>query len=278
MRNILAIAGKDVRVYLTTWTSYILFAAFMLITAFFFTALVKQYLEVQTEALMQQQPWMLDQLNLTDWVMGNILRNVAVFFLFLLPILTMRLLADERKGNTLELLMTSPVRPIEIVLGKYLAALVIMTIMLALTLVFPLLLQLYGKTGPSLGAPEMQAAAAAAAGSPLDWSTVGVGYLGMFLLGAAFVAVGLFASSVTESQIVAVIIAFAILLMFFVIGFASRGNDSGWQSFFDYISITNHLEDFVRGIVKVSGVVYYLSFAFLSLFLTYRVVEAQRWR
>lgn len=262
MRNTLAIAGKDIRVYLTTWTSYILFGAFLLITAFFFAALVEQYQFVSLQAA--QQPWMLEQLNLTDTVMGNVFRNVSVFFLFMLPILTMRLIAEERKGNTLELLMTVPARPFEIVAGKFLAALAIMALMLALTLVFPLLLTLYG--GTEGGA------------SPLDWNTVLVGYIGMFLLGAAFVAVGLFASSVTESQIVAVIIAFAILLMFFVIGYAARGREGFWQGFFSYLSLTDHLEDFIRGIVKVQAVVYYLSLAFLGLFLTYRVVEAQRWR
>jgi ABC-2 type transport system permease protein len=212
--NVLAIAGKDVRVYLTTWMSYALFGFFLLMTAFFFATLVEQYQLVTLQA--SQQPWMLEQLNLTDVVMGNVLRNVSVFFLFLLPLLTMRLFAEERKGSTLELLMTVPVRPFEIVLGKYLAALTIMLIMLALTLVFPLLLQLYGST-PQGGA------------SPLDWHTVATGYLGMALLGASFVAIGLFASSVTDSQIVAAITSFSILLMFFVVGYAARGKEGFWQ-------------------------------------------------
>jgi len=265
MGNILAIAGKDARVFLTTWTSYVLFGFFMLITAFFFGALVEQFQLISMQSMQSQQAWMLEQLNLTDMVMGNVFRNVGVFFLFMLPILTMRLLAEERKAKTLELLMTSPVRPLEIVLGKYFAALLIMSMMLALTLIFPVLLTIYGGT-------------AQGGQSALDWHTVGVSYLGMFLLGAAFVAVGLLASAVTESQIVAVIISFAMLLIFFVIGFAARGQQGFWQGFFDYLSITNHLEDFVRGIIKVSSVVYYLSLVFVGLFLTYRVVEAQRWR
>ena len=113
---------------------------------------------------------------------------------------------------------------------------------------------------------------------PVDWGSVAVGYGGMFLLGAAFVAVGLFASSLTESQIVAVIVGFASLLMFYVIGLAARGEEGFWQQLLEYLSVTSHLEPFVRGLVRVSDVVYYLSLAFVGLFLTHRVVEAQRWR
>lgn len=262
MRTILTIAGKDIRVYLTTWVSYALFGFFLLMTAFFFTTLVEQYQQISLQS--SQQPWMLEQLNLTDVVMGNILRNVSVFFLFLLPLLTMRLLSEERKGNTLELLMTVPVRPAEIVIGKYLAALTIMTIMLGLTFIFPILLQIYGATTAGV--------------SPLDWRTILIGYAGMFCLGASFISVGLLASALTDSQIVAAITSFSILLMFFVVGYAAHGKQGFWQGFFDYLSITNHLEDFIRGIVKVTGLVYYASVAFVGLFLTYRVVEAQRWR
>ncbi len=264
MRNTLAIAAKDVRVYLTTWTSYIVFGAFLLLTAFFFLQLVAQFQFYAGQYMANQAEHMLEQMNLTDMVMGNVFRNVAVFFLFILPILTMRLIAEEKRGKTLELLMTAPVRPIEIVLGKYLSVVAMMGIMLLLTTVFPLLLHVYGGTG--------------GAESPLDWSTIWVGYLGMFLLGSAFLAIGLFASSITESQIVAVIVAFAVLLMFFVIGYAARGGEGIWPKLFEYMSITTHLEDFIRGVVKVTGVVYYASIAFIGLFLTYRVVEAHRWR
>lgn len=265
MRNTLAIAGKEARVFLTTWTSYILFGAFMLITAFFFQRLVAEFQFRALQFMQMQAPNMMDRLNLTDWVMGPLFLNVTVFFLFMLPIMTMRLFAEERRTKTLELLLTSPVRPIEIVLGKYLAALLMMTIMLGLTVLFPLLLTVYG--GASSGS-----------GSPIDWHTLGATYLGMFLLGAAFVSVGLFASSVTDSQIVAVIVSFATLLMFYVIGLASRGQTGVWQGVFDYLSITSHLDAFVRGMVRLTDIVYYLSVAFLGLFLTHRVIEAQRWR
>jgi ABC-2 type transport system permease protein len=135
--------------------------------------------------------------------------------------------------------------------------------MIGLTVVFPLLLQLLGQ-----GAEQ----------NPVDWATVGACYLGLFLFGAACVAIGLLASSLTESQIVAVISSFGILLMLWVIGLAARGQEGFWQKTLEYLAITTHMESFVRGILKISDVVYYVSLVFVGLFLTHRVVDAQRWR
>lgn len=264
MRNIFAICGKETRIYLTTWTSYILLGAFTLITAFFFQRLVVEYQFRGMQLLQMQQQNALEELNLTDWVMAPLFMNITVFFLFMLPILTMRLLSEERRGKTFELLMTTPVRPIEIVLGKYLAGLLIMSMMLAMTLMFPLLLHHFGQGSGGQGA--------------LDWASVAVGYAGMLLLGAAFVAVGLCTSSFSESQIVSVIAGFAVLLMFYVIGLAARGQEGFWHSTLEYLAINTHLEGFVRGIVRTPDVTYYLSICFVGLFVTYRVVEAQRWR
>jgi ABC-2 type transport system permease protein len=263
MRNAVAIAAKDLRVYLTTWTSYILFGAFTFITAFFFYQLVKEFQLQLLELSQSRMQAALEQMNLTDWVMGPVFVNAGVFLLFLVPVLSMRLVAEERRGRTLELLMTTPVRPAEIVLGKYLAALVILAIMLILTMVFPMLLHVVGESADT---------------SPLDWNTIWVSYLGLYLFGAACIAVGLFASSLTESQIVAAIVSFAVLLLFWVIGLAARGQEGFMRQLLEYLSLTGHLESFVRGILKLSDVVYYLSLAFVGLFLAYRVVEAQRWR
>jgi ABC-2 type transport system permease protein len=263
MGKIIAIAKKETWLYLTTWTSYVLFGFFILISAFFFQRLVIEYQLQTLEYAQSQQSWAMERMNLTDWVMGPVFMNMSVFFLIMLPMLTMRLLAEERRQKTLELLMTVPVRPVQIVLGKYLSAVVIMAIMLGLTLVFPILLAIFG---------------GAEGTSAVDWRTIGSSYLGLFLLGAAIVAIGLFASSVTESQIVAVITGFAVLLMFWVIGLAARGQESFWGGFLEYLALTTHLENFVRGVVKLSDIVYYVSLASVGLFLTYGVVDAQRWK
>jgi hypothetical protein len=172
--------------------------------------------------------------------MAPLFLNITVFFLFMLPILTMRLIAEEKRQKTLELLMTTPVRPIEIVLGKYAAAAGIMTLMLGLTALFPALLELVG------GGQGQHSA--------IDWHVMGTAYLGMFLLGSAFVCVGLFASSLSDSQIISVIVGFAVLLMFYVIGLAARGQEGVWQAALQYLSVNTHLEGFVHGVVRLTDV------------------------
>lgn len=263
MRNTLAIAGKEIRVYLTTGTSYVLCGAFVLICAFFFQRLMVEYQLRAMQYMQTQQQGMLEQMNLTDWLVGPLFLNITIFFLFMLPVLTMHLIAEERRTKTLELLLTSPVRPVEIVAGKYLSGLFIMGIMLALTLIFPLMLQYFSSSAGQGG---------------LDWRSVAVGYLGMFLLGAAFVAVGLCASAVSDSQIISVIAGFATLLMFYVIGLAARGQTGVWQTVLQYLAINTHLEAFVRGVIRRTDIVYFLSIVCVSLSMTWRIIEAQRWR
>jgi len=263
MGSIIAIAAKELRVSLTTWTSYILFGAFILISAFFFQQLVAEFQMQAMQFQQYQYREYLSRLNATDFIVAPLMSNLTVFFVFLLPISTMRLFAEEKRSKTLELLMTVPVRPIEIVLGKYLAAVVLMLMMLGFTLIFPAILSFYGQSAEV---------------SPVDWQTVTTAYLGLALMGAACVAIGLFASSVTESQIVAVIISFAALLMLYVIGMAARGEQGYWESILLYLSMTHHLESFVRGTIRSVDLAYYASLIFLSLFFTWRVVEAERWR
>jgi ABC-2 type transport system permease protein len=197
-------------------------------------------------------------------VMAPLFLNITLFFLFMLPILTMRLLAEERRQKTLELLMTTPIRPIEIVLGKFLAATGVMALMLGLTALYPALLEMV--SGSITGQ------------SAIDWRVMGTSYLGMGLLGCAFVSVGLFASSLSDSQIISVIVGFATLLMFYVIGLAARGQEGTWQAVLQYLSVNTHLEGFVHGVVRITDVAYFVSLCAFGLFLTHQMVEAQRWR
>lgn len=261
--NVVTIAGKELRIYGTTAIAYVLVAGFLELTAFFFYLLMRDFQLRRLELAQQRAAAILDYVNLTDLVIGPMLSYVAMFFVFLLPVLTMRLFAAERSGKTLELLLSMPIGPAQIVLGKFLGAWLIMATMLALTLIFPISLQLFaGDADPNA----------------VDWSTVAAGYLGMLLLGSAAVGVGLFASAITESQIVAVVIAFGVLLGLMVIGVAGRGQPEMIKAVLEYVSLGNHLNPFVRGIVRSVDVVYYLSLTFVGLYLSYRVVEAQRWR
>ena len=262
MRAAFDIARKEVRVYVTTWTSWVLLAAFLELTGFFFVLLVREFQARRLQYVESHAVGLVARMNLTDLVVTPTLSYVATFFLFLLPILTMRLVAEERREGTLELLLTAPVRPFAIVIGKYLAAWSVMAAMLATSLTLPAALVWLVAGDPAA----------------VDWSTVAVGYLGMLLLGSAGVAIGLFASSATDSQLVAVVVSFSILLVLVMLGIAAHGQAAPWGALLEHLSISHHQQAFGRGLIRSQDVVYYLSVTVLGLALAHRLIDAERWR
>jgi ABC-2 type transport system permease protein len=199
------------------------------------------------------------QMNLNEMVMTPLLYNMTIVLLLLIPLITMRLFAEEKKLRTEELLFTSPVSLNGVVLGKYLAGLVFFLIMLALTGIYPYILFVYSNPHPELG-------------------SILAGYLGLFFLGAAFIAVGLFASSVTENQIVAAVICFVALLLFFIVGWPAESVGTTGGKVLEYLSLIEHFTDFSKGLIDSRHVVYFLSFILFALFITKRSVESMRWR
>jgi len=171
-------------------------------------------------------------------------------------VLTMRLLAEERKMGTAELLLTAPVRDSEIVVGKFLGSLGILAVMLVLTFYYPVLLMWFGD--PDLG-------------------PIATGYLGLFLLGCASLAVGLFASSLTSNQIVAAVVAGGILFALWFLGWTTDFLPEGLGKVIGYMSLSYYFSDFTRGVIDTRAVVYYLSIMGLFLFLTVRSLENSRW-
>lgn len=238
MRNILAIAGKELKAYFASPMAYVISAVFLAMSGFFFA----QDLTVFQFARLQG------------------FHGAGSFLLLLLaPILTMRLLAEEQKLGTLELLLTAPVRDYEVVLGKFLAALGILVGMLVITLYYPVLLVFFAEPDPG---------------------PIFSGYLGLLLLGSSFLAVGLLASSLTSNQIVAAVLGIGMLLLFWVMNTASnlvQGVPAG-QEVLTYLSLSSHYTDFLRGVVDSKDVLYYLSFIIVTLFFTMRSLETRRWR
>jgi ABC-2 type transport system permease protein len=261
MRNTLAITKKELTAYFTTPVAYVVFAAMTILGSWFFLSLLGEFQRQSFELARAGQVQVLQQYNLTDMVMVPLVLNLAVVLLISVPFLTMRLLSEEMKQGTMELLLTTPVRPIEIVLGKYLAALAILTVALALTLSYPLLLTAFG-TGER---------------SPVEWPTVLAGYLGLFLLGAGAMSLGLFISSLTQSQIVAAFLTLMILLLTWVVGWKAGDVEGAAREVLLYLSSTQHMVSFARGLLALEDVVYYASYVVLGLFLTHRAVEGQRW-
>ncbi|MBN1208119.1 MAG: ABC transporter permease subunit [Myxococcaceae bacterium] len=266
MRTALAIARKELSIYFTTPWAYAVFTAMVAISSFFFMGLVQAFQQTQAWARSvgwnQLPPDMAAYRNLTDGVVVQLWGIILIITLFVAPFLSMRLFAEEKRNKTFELLMTTPVRPIELVLGKYLGGLGIISATLGLTLVFPLILSAFG---------------ASESGTVLEWPTVLLGYGGVLLWGATCMAVGMFISSLTESQMVAALLTFVVMLPWMLLRGLAQGVEEPLRSIIGYLSFDTQLQNLLRGVLDLKALVFFLSVILFSLLLTHRTVEAQRW-
>jgi ABC-2 type transport system permease protein len=206
---------------------------------------------------MQMSMGMGGSLNINQMLIAPMLTNAGVVILFLMPMITMRTYAEEKRSGTMELLLTSPVTDTQIILGKFLGVLGLYGAILAVTLIHIAILFIYGTPA---------------------WKPVVTGYIGLFLMGASFLSIGLLISSLTKNQIVAGIATFAVVLMLWVINWMGSFVGPTAQAVLGHLSITDHLEDFARGVLDTKHFVYYLSFIAFGLFLTAKAVDSERWR
>lgn len=255
MRNIWAILLRELRAYFVSPIAYIFTAVFLVVSGFFFYSIL-QWFNFQCMQAMQY-PQYASQLNINEMVIRPMLHNMSVVFLMIVPFLTMRLFADERRTGTDELLLTSPVTMNQIILGKFFGALAVVMLMLLLTALYPVFAFAY--SSPELG-PILS------------------GYLGLLLLAACFIPIGLLCSALTENQIVAAVLTFGALLILWVIGWAAESASYAMREVIQYLSLTSHLEDLTKGVIDTKDVVFYLSFSFMGLFLTKMALESRRWR
>lgn len=255
MRNVWSIARREFRSYFVSPIAYVVLALFLLLAGYFFFSILS-FFNLQS-MFMLRNPQMMQRLNVNDLVLRPLYVNLSVILLFLVPLLTMKLFADEQRLKTFELLLTSPVRLWEIVGGKYLAALLFWFLMLACTLLYPAALFHYGnpEAGPVVST-----------------------YVGFALLGAAYLSVGLLFSSTTENQIIAGVVSFAVLLLFWVLDWASQVAGPPVSTVLQQLSLTEHYRDFTKGVVDTQHLVFFFSFIFFGLFLTHRVLDSRRWR
>ncbi|MET0517154.1 MAG: ABC transporter permease subunit [Nitrospiraceae bacterium] len=256
MLPVQSIAAKELRSYFVSPVVYVVSGVFLL-TFGFLAYLYIVFTGAQAIQLMQMQGGAA-QINLNDLVFRNLFASMRFVLLLILPILTMRLFAEERKLRTFEFLMTAPVRIIEIVIGKFLGVYIIYLGMLLLTTLVPIVLSLF---------------------SDFDWYPVLSGYLGLALLGALFLAVGVFASALTENQIVAAFTSFGLLLMLWLLaGLGSILGDAASGQFISYLSFMEHYDHLVHGLIDTKDLVYFLTGLTLMLFLSHRVVDSTRWK
>lgn len=246
---------KEMRLYFGAPIAWVVLAMFLLIAGYFFYSIFAFYTLASMQSAMN--PMMARDLNVTDSVMRPLFSNLSVILLLLMPLVTMRLFAEERRSGTIELLLTYPVRDGAVLVGKYLAALALYATMLALTLAYPAIVLYFAR-------PE--------------WGPLLTGYLGLLLLGGTFLAVGVFASSLTENQIVAAIVTFGILLILWVIGWTADYAGGTWGRVLSHASILEHFDSFSKGVLDTRDVIYYLNLTIVALFLALRSLESRRWK
>ena len=252
MNNILAIAHKELKSYFSTPIAYIVIGFFALLFGYFFYAMLvifnQQSLQFGGEG---------GAMDINQQLIRPLFLNASVILLFVLPLITMRTYSEEKRSGTIELLLTSPVSDLEIIIGKFLGAMALYAAMLGITLIHVALLFSYGN-------PE--------------WKVVVTGYAGLLLMGGCFISVGLLISSMTKNQIVSGMVTFAVFLLLWVINWIASFTGPTTQSVLNYLSITDHFDDFTRGILDTKHLIYYFSVMSFGLFLTSRSVDTERWK
>jgi ABC-2 type transport system permease protein len=246
---------KELRLYFTTPVAYGVMFSFLLVMGYFFAQIFSFYTMASMQAAMN--PQMGRDLNVTDSVLRPLFSNMSVILLLLMPLITMRLFAEERRSGTIELLLTYPVRDGAVLLGKFLAALLLFLVMLALTLLYPGMIMYFTR---------------------VEWGPLLTGYVGLLLMGATFIAVGVCISSFFENQIMAGTVTFMVLLMFWVIGWSADAAGGMWKTILTELSIIEHFDTFAKGIFDTKDVIYYLNFTILALFIGLKSLEARRWK
>jgi ABC-2 type transport system permease protein len=255
MGNIVAIANKEFRSYFASPIAYVIIGLFAALFGVFYYFILDFF--VRSSMQMSPQFGGPQSMNINQQLIRPLMGNTSVVVLFVLPMITMRTYAEEKRSGTIELLLTSPVTDFQIIMGKFFGAMALYGVMLAVTLLYIAILFVYGN-------PE--------------WRPIAIGYLGLLLLGGSFIALGLLISSLTKNQIVAGISTFAVLLILWVINWAANSAGPTMASVLNYLSITDHFDDFSKGILDTKHLVYYLSFITFGLFLTAKSVDTERWR
>lgn len=259
MRNILTIAGKELKGYFVSPIAYVVLTGFLLLGGWFFYNLLARFNFILGMYSAMRNPEALAQVNLNQWVVEPLLHNLAVVLVILVPMITMRSFAEEKRAGTYELLMTSPVRTGEILAGKFVGAGMFLLIMVSLAGAFGALLWYYGNPGPEV--PVMLA-----------------GFGGLFLMALTFAAVGICCSAFTENQIIAAVSGLVACLMLYVIGWPADTAGDVAGNALRYLSITEHFAQLVKGVVDTTDLGYFVLVMALALFITHWTVESLRWR
>jgi ABC-2 type transport system permease protein len=254
VKNILLICYKELKSYFASPIAYILMAFFGLIFGFGFYTATRDMMRYSFQAQMQGQ---MPQMNVNDQIIKPLLGFASTVALFLIPMITMRTFAEEKNRGTIELLLTSPVTDMQIILGKWLGAMLLYLCVLGMSMINIALLFAWGKP---------------------DIKPVLVAYLGLILQGGCLLAIGVFISTTTRNQIIAGGVTFFVCLLLWLLSWFTAFDSTGFAQVVNYLSIVTHFENFSKGVLETKDVIFYLSMIFFSLFLTSRAMESLRWR
>ena len=257
MRNVLTIVGKELYSYFVSPIAYVVLTGFLLLGGWFFFNLLNRFSLLLTLYTQFQGGEAASRMNLNEYVIAPLMHNLSIVLVILVPMITMRAYAEEKKSGTYELLLTSPIRTGELVLGKFFASFLFICIMIGLTGVYPAILLVFGN--PEIG-------------------VMVAGYVGLLLLATTFVAVGLLTSSFTENQIIAAVSGLVATLLLYIIGWPAETAGNVLGPLLRYLSVVEHFAEMVKGLIDTRDLVYFASLIALSLFLTQRSVESLRWR
>jgi ABC-2 type transport system permease protein len=255
MKGFVAVFRRELYAFFASPIFYVVGTIFLILSGYFFYNSVAYFSLISFQAA--QNPQMGAQVNLNEMVVKPLFDDMSVILLLIVPLLTMRLLAEEKKNGTIELLLTYPLREVAVVLGKYLATLMVLVILLTITGSYMVMLAGFGK---------------------IEWGPVLTGYLGLILLVAGFVSLGLLASALTQNQIIAAVIGFGALLMFWIIGWIGSVAGPGVGKVVHYLSLLDHLEPFSNGVLDSRDLLYYINFSLFFIFLTLRYLDSQKLR
>ncbi|HWX23605.1 MAG TPA: ABC transporter permease [Vicinamibacteria bacterium] len=258
VRNVSAIVEKEWRHYFGSPIAYVALFVWTLLFGGFFYLLFKRFSLISLQGG-QMEMGGAPKMSLNEWVFAGVLHNMAVVALFLTPMITMRLFAEEKRQGTFELLATNPITNLEIVLGKFFAALGLYAIMIVTGFLNFALIWYYATVKP-------------------EWKPLLTGALALLLIGASFIAVGLFVSTLTKNQIVAGTVTFGVLLGCWLLGWMDDPSAGVVARAVSYVGLVNHIDDLIRGVIDLKDVVFYVAFVTFGLFLAHQSVESQRWR
>ena len=254
MRNIWIICRKELRSYFVSPVAYILLVMFAVIFGFFFWNSVGYFVNMAMEATLEGEQF---PMNINEQVVRPLLANINVVGLFFIPLITMRLFAEEKRSGTIELLATSPITDVQVIIGKWLSALIMYSLMLLSTVLDILFLFRYGNP---------------------DWKPLAIGYLGLLLQAGGLLAIGTFISTLTRNQIIAGAVTFGVCLMLWVLGWVSQYENATWAQVLSYMCVITHFDSFAKGLLDTKDVIFDLTVIFLGLFFTARSMESMRWR